>query len=81
MARVDSAMAGVEERDKWAHRLEALERSLDELQERRRRVEARLRRVHVELGKLRRTSREYVEVHGRFPSGEASVAARGSVLH
>jgi predicted nucleic acid-binding Zn-ribbon protein len=81
MARVDSAMAGVQERDKWAHRLEALERSLEELLERRRRLEVRMRRVHRELGKLERTSREYVEVHGRFPSGEAAIAARGPVLH
>ena len=80
MGRVDSAIAGVQERDKWRHRLDALERALDELTERRRRLETRLRRVHVELGKLERTAREYVEVHGRFPTGEVGVATRGPLL-
>lgn len=80
MGRVESAIAGVQERDKWARRLEALERSLTELVERRRRVEAHLRRVHRELGKLELADREFVEVHGSLPPGEASVAARGPVL-
>ena len=80
MGRVDSALAGVQERDKWRRRLEALERALDELTERRRRAEARLRRVHLELGRLERTNREFAEVHGRFPTGEVSVAARGPLL-
>ncbi|HTT16657.1 MAG TPA: hypothetical protein VMH49_04795 [Thermoplasmata archaeon] len=80
MGRVDSAFAGVQERDKWRRRLEALERALEELTERRRRLELRLRRVHAELGKLERTAREFVEIHGRFPTGEVTVAARGPFL-
>lgn len=80
MARVDSAMAGVQERDKWRRRLDALERELAKLLERRQRVEARLRRVHDELGRLEVTDREYTEVHGRFPTGEVRIAARGSIL-
>jgi chromosome segregation ATPase len=80
MERVESAIAGVQERDRWRGRLEALERALEELLERRRKVESRLRRIHRELGKLEMTSREFVEVHGRFPSGEVTVATRGPIF-
>jgi uncharacterized coiled-coil DUF342 family protein len=79
MARVDSAIAGVQERDKWRRRLDALEASLEELQERRRRLEARMRRVHKELQKLQRTAREYVEIHGRAPAGGVAFDARGTI--
>ncbi len=80
MGRVDSAIAGVQERDKWRRRLEALERTLAEVGERRRHAELRLRRVRTELAKLERTALEFAEVHGRFPSGEVTVAARGPVF-
>jgi predicted nucleic acid-binding Zn-ribbon protein len=80
MGRVDSAIAGVQERDKWRKRLEALERALDELLERRRRAEARLQRVHKELTKLRRTAREFVEVHGRYSLPEVGFGPRGPIL-
>jgi len=80
MGRVDSAIAGVQERDKWRKRLEALERALEELRERRRRLELRRRRVHKELVKLERTSHEFVEVHGRVPVREVRFDPRGQVL-
>jgi chromosome segregation ATPase len=80
MGRVDSAIAGVQERDRWRHRLEALERTLLDLTERRRRLELRLQRVHDELVKLERTAREFVEIHGRFPTGEVTVGPRGPLL-
>ena len=80
MARVDSAIAGVQERDKWRRRLEALEQALDELHEQRRRLEARMRRVHQELVKLQLTAREFAEVHGRTPIPEVSYGPRGPVL-
>jgi chromosome segregation ATPase len=80
MGRVDSAIAGVQERDKWRHRLEALERALDELLERRRRLELRLRRVRKELASLERTAREFVEVHGRFEGPEVGFGPAGPIL-
>ena len=80
MGRVDSAIAGVQERDKWRRRLEALERSLDELLERRRKIEARLRRVHREIVRLQLTAREFVEFHGPRPLPEVNVGTTGPIL-
>ncbi len=83
MGRVESAIAGVQERDKWQKRLEALEGSLDDLHERRRRLEARLRRVHQELTKLELTAREFVEMHGRSMAAtgvKATFGTSGPVL-
>jgi len=80
MGRVDSAIAGVEERDKWRKRLDALERALDELLERRRRLEVRLHHVRDELTKLKLTAREFVEIHGRTPAPEVTVGPRGPLL-
>jgi predicted nucleic acid-binding Zn-ribbon protein len=80
MGRVDSAIAGVQERDKWRRRLEALERSLDDLADRRRRLELRLARVHKELAKLQRTAVEFVEFHGRSAVPEVSLGPRGPIL-
>lgn len=69
MASVDSALAGVQERDKWRRRLEVLEASLGEVLERRRRLELKLRKVRRELQRLERTAREYV---GMGPPGSRS---------
>ncbi len=80
MGRVDSAMAGVQERDKWRRRLEALEQALGELSERRRRLELRLARVHKELTRLQRTAQEFVEFHGRTAAPEVSLGPRGPIL-
>ncbi len=80
MGRVDSAIAGVQERDKWRRRLEALERSLEEVLEHRRRLEVRLRRIRDEATRLEKAAKEFVEFHGRYQSGEVTVAARGQVL-
>jgi len=80
MGRVDSAIAGVQERDKWRSRLEALEKALDELLQRRRKIEARLQRVHQELARLQRTAREFVEFRGPRPTPEVRVGATGPVL-
>ena len=80
MASVDSALAGVQERDKCRRRLEVLERSLGELVERRRRLELRLRRVRRELVKLEQTSREYVDVPGRTHFPEVARVPRGPIL-
>jgi predicted nucleic acid-binding Zn-ribbon protein len=82
MGRMESAIAGVQERDKWRKRLEALEKTLGELLERRRRIETRLQRVHRELIKLEKTAREFVEIHGgSVPSGvRPSFGSGGPVL-
>jgi hypothetical protein len=81
MGRVDAAAAGVFERDKWRHRVAALETALNEILDRRRLLEIRLHRVHRELSRLELAAREFVEVHGRIPSGgEVAVAARGQIL-
>lgn len=80
MGRVDSAIAGVKERDKWRKRLEALEQALGELRDRRRRLELRMHRVHQELVKLERTAREFVEIQGRVPVTGVNFDARGPVL-
>jgi hypothetical protein len=53
MVDVDSVLLSVQERDKWRHRMELLERSLREVRERRRRLELRLRRIKKELAALR----------------------------
>lgn len=55
MVDVDSVLMSVQERDKWRHRMELLERSLREVREKRHRVEARLRRIKKELSRLRIT--------------------------
>lgn len=65
MASVDSALAGVEERDKWLRRLRVLERALEELLDKRRKVEVRLRKVRHELHRLEQTSKEFVEMRAR----------------
>ena len=80
MGRLDSAIAGVQERDKWRKRLEALETALEELAERRRRLEARLRRLHQELVRLEKTAREFVEVHGRAPTPGVTLGPAGPIL-
>lgn len=80
MAHVDSALAGVEERDKWRRRLEVLEASLTELLARRRRVELRLRLVREELQKLERTAREFVELGSMRPAVEVAGVSHGPFL-
>jgi len=56
MVDVDSVLLSVQERDKWRHRMELLERSLREVRERRQRLELRLRRIKKDLAKLRVTA-------------------------
>jgi predicted nucleic acid-binding Zn-ribbon protein len=80
MGRVDSAIAGVQERDKWRGRLEALEKALEEILERRRRLELRLRRVREELSRLQRTANEFVGVRSRFPAREEGFGSIRPIL-
>lgn len=53
MVDVDSILLSVQERDKWQNRMEVLEVSLRHVRDRRRRLEARLRRIKKELSRLR----------------------------
>jgi len=62
MVDVDSVLLSVQERDKWRHRMELLERSLVEARIRRRRLEVRLRRVRKELAKLRQTGEAVLDM-------------------
>ncbi len=80
MPGVESALAGVQERDKWLHRLEILEASLKEVLEKRRKLELKLRRVSEELQKLERTSREFVEVHERTAIPGVAGVPRGPIF-
>ncbi len=68
MVDATSVVAGVQERDKWRHRVEFLERSLSEVQERRRLLERRLRRLTRELTNLQKASDAVIHVPGRLPS-------------
>ena len=80
MVDVDSVLMSVQERDKWRHRMELLERSLREVREKRHRVEARLRRVKKELSRLR-IAVDAVRDLTRTPmTGEVTHAARSGPL-
>ncbi len=80
MVDVGSVLQGVQERDKWRHRLDVLERSLAEIHERRRRLETRLRRLRKELSQLRVASDSLVTVVSRFPTSEVSSASQRPVI-
>jgi hypothetical protein len=49
---VNAVLLSVQERDKWQHRLQLLERSLGEVRERRRHLADRLRRIKRDLARL-----------------------------
>ncbi|HZY91326.1 MAG TPA: hypothetical protein VFG07_00920 [Thermoplasmata archaeon] len=53
---VDTVLLSVQERDKWRHRLQLLERSLSEIRDRRQRLGKRLRRIKRELARLKEVS-------------------------
>lgn len=62
MVDVESALLSVRERDNWRRRMEALERSLEEVREQRRKLEFRLRRVRKELVRLREASEAILDL-------------------
>ena len=53
---VDTVLLSVQERDKWRHRLQLLERSLSEIRDRRQRLSKRLRRIKRDLARLKDVS-------------------------
>jgi uncharacterized coiled-coil DUF342 family protein len=82
MVDVDSVLLSVQERDKWRHRMELLERSLIEARARRRRIEVRLRRIRKELAKLRQTGEAVLDMsrpslQARVRSGTSTFAYTG----
>ena len=64
MVDVDSILLSVQERDKWRNRVQVLEKSLLDFRDRRRRLEARLRRVKKEISRLRITADELLRLSG-----------------
>jgi chromosome segregation ATPase len=82
MVDVDSVLLSVQERDKWRRRMELLVRSLEEIRERRRRAEDRLRRVKQELSRLRTTGDAMVDMRRRsvvaeVPRGTTAIPYSG----
>jgi hypothetical protein len=79
MVDADSVLQGMAEREKWHRRAELLERSLNEVRDRRRRVEYRLKRLERDLAHLRMIGDAVVDVAN--PSTiEVRGAARGPLL-
>ena len=65
MVDTASVLLNVQERDKWRRRMELLERSLRGLQDQRRRVETRLRRVRKDLLRLQQTADAVLDIARR----------------
>ncbi len=80
MVDVDSVLLSVQERDKWRHRMELLERSLGEIRDRRRRLELRLRRLKKEITRLRVTVAAVHDLSRSAVSREVTGASRSSPL-
>ncbi len=62
---VNAVLLSVQERDKWRHRLELLERSLHDIRERRQRLSKRLRRIKRDLARLKDVSDAILQPAGR----------------
>ena len=69
---VDAVLLSVQERDKWRKRLDLLQGSLDEVRGRKLNLQARLRTIKRELGRLARFSDALLDQTTRRP-------ARGAV--
>ncbi len=78
MVQVDTILLSVQERDKWRHRMELLERSLGEVRERRRRTAQRLRRVKKELNRLRATADAILDLSRTRMRAEVTGATRSA---
>jgi hypothetical protein len=80
MVDIDSVLQGVREHDNWRRRLDLLERSLRDVQGRKRRLEARLRRIRKELARLPLVAEAVAEVSLPPRPFEVSSAPRGPLL-
>jgi phage shock protein A len=81
MVDVDSVLLSVQERDKWRHRMEVLERSLGDVREQRRRLERSLRRLKKELAKIRATTDAVLDFARTRVNSEVSHAQRSPPIH
>ncbi len=80
MVDATSVVAGVQERDKWRHRVDLLERSLREVRERRRQLERQLRRLTRELANLKIAAESIVPPGSRIRPYEVGSAAARTIL-
>ena len=81
MVDADSVLEGVQEREKWRHRVELLERSLAEVRDRRRRAQWRLKRLERDLTHLLQLGDAALEIaHPAATSFEVRSAPRGPLL-
>lgn len=78
MVQVDQILLSVQERDKWRHRMEILQRSLGDVREQRRRTAQRLRRIKKELSRLRATADALLDRTRTRMQAEVTGAARSS---
>ncbi|HTW56437.1 MAG TPA: hypothetical protein VMG36_08380 [Thermoplasmata archaeon] len=74
-----TVLQGIQERDKWRRRAELLAESLAQVQERRRRTQARLRRLDRDISKLRKVASSMPDI-AHTPSREVRVAPLGPIL-
>jgi predicted nucleic acid-binding Zn-ribbon protein len=65
MVDADSVLQNVQERDKWRHRMETLERSLAQIRGERLREELRLRRLRKEIARLQAALDEVLDSAAR----------------
>jgi uncharacterized coiled-coil DUF342 family protein len=80
MVDVDSVLLSVQERDKWRHRMEVLERSLLDVREQRRRLERSLRRLKKELARIRVTTDAVLDLARTRVRSEVTHAQRSPPL-
>ncbi|MGB6501331.1 MAG: hypothetical protein WBG19_08045 [Thermoplasmata archaeon] len=80
MVDADSVLQGVQERDKWHRRADLLERSLLEVRDRRRRIEARLKKLERDLSNLRLLSDSVLDIAHSPTHLEVRSAPRGPLL-
>ncbi|HTP55511.1 MAG TPA: hypothetical protein VML53_02440 [Thermoplasmata archaeon] len=80
MVDADSVLQGVQEREKWRHRVELLERSLAEVHERRRRAELRLKKLERDLAHLAQLGDSIIDLARPSSNFEVRSAPRGPLL-
>jgi len=76
-----TVLQGIQELQKWRRRVEVLERSLGDVQERRRRLQSRLRKLERDVARLRALGDTMVDLAARpTPVIEVRNAPRGPLL-
>jgi phage shock protein A len=74
-----TVLQGIQERDKWRRRAELLQASLAQVQDRRRRLQTRLRRMDRDIAKLRQVANQMSDI-AHVPPREVRVAPLGPLL-